>query len=139
MKEIDKNKIIDKLNVIYSSLSKLKNLSTLSEEDFLSDFKYYDSAKYNLIQCIEAIIDISNHIIARKKLGNPKTYSETFEILGKNNIIPENYVKNYKKMAKFRNLLVHFYAEVKDTEVYKILKENLEDIEQFTKIIEGLI
>ncbi|MEM5813437.1 MAG: DUF86 domain-containing protein, partial [Candidatus Aenigmatarchaeota archaeon] len=104
-----------------------------------SDFKYYDSAKYNLIQCIEAIIDISNHIIARKKLGNPKTYSETFEILGKNNIIPENYVKNYKKMAKFRNLLVHFYAEVKDTEVYKILKENLEDIEQFTKIIEGLI
>lgn len=139
MKEIDKNKIIDKLNVIYSSLSKLKNLSTLSEEDFLSDFKYYDSAKYNLIQCIEAIIDISNHIIARKKLGNPKTYSETFEILGKNNIIPENYVKNYKKMAKFRNLLVHFYAEVKDTEVYKILKENLEDIEQFTKIIEELI
>ncbi len=92
MREVDKTKIIDKLERIYKSLEKLKELSKLSEEDFLSDFKYYDSAKYNFIQCIEAIIDISNHIIARKKLGNPKTYSETFEILGLNEIIPKGYI-----------------------------------------------
>lgn len=139
MKDLNKNRVINKLQIIQNSLSKLKSLSNLSENEFLSDFKYYDSTKYNFIQCIEAIIDISNPIIARKRLGIPKTYYETFEILGEKGIFPKEYINTFKNMAKFRNKLVHFYTDVKDVEVYRILRENLGDIEKFVEIIEDLI
>ncbi len=139
MIEIDKKKILDKLQVIQDTLSKLVILSELSEDEFIEDFKNYDSAKYNLVKVIEAIIDISNHIIARRKLGIPKTFSDTFEILGKSGLISKDEAETYKRMARFRNRLVHFYQEVNDREVYKILKNNLLDIERFINFVEKLI
>ena len=38
-------------------------------------------------------------------------------------------------MARFRNILVHFYWKVEDERLFKILKENLKDIEIFLEII----
>jgi len=139
MIEIDKKKILDKLQVIQDTLSKLVILSELSEDEFIEDFKNYDSAKYNLVKVIEAIIDISNHIIARRKLGIPKTFSDTFEILGKSGLISKDEAETYKRMARFRNRLVHFYQEVNDREVYKILKNNLLNIERFINFVGKLI
>jgi len=45
---LDKEKIIKKMNIIKRTLQNLLELSQNSKEEFLSDFKYYDSAKYNL-------------------------------------------------------------------------------------------
>ncbi len=45
---LDKEKIIKKMNVINKALQNLMKLYCISKEEFLSDFKYYDSAKYNL-------------------------------------------------------------------------------------------
>ncbi len=41
-------------------------------------------------------------------------------------------------MAKFRNKLVHFYTDVKDVELYRILRENLGNIEKFVEIYRRL-
>ena len=139
MIEIDKKKILDKLQIIQDTLSKLMTLSELSEDEFVEDFKNYDSAKYNFVKVIEAIIDISNHIIARRKLGIPKTFSDTFEILGKSGLISKDETESYKRMAKFRNRLVHFYQEVDDKEVYRILRNNLEDLERFVDFVKELV
>jgi uncharacterized protein YutE (UPF0331/DUF86 family) len=87
MPEIDIKRVLDKIRVIEDSLSKLKTLAQLSLDEFISDFKYFDSAKYNLQTAIEAMIDIGNHIISRRGLGIPKTYADTFEILQKSGII----------------------------------------------------
>ena len=54
---LDEEKIIKKMNVINKALQNLRELSRVSKEEFLSDFIYYDSAKYNLQVAIEAMID----------------------------------------------------------------------------------
>ncbi|MDD4568691.1 MAG: DUF86 domain-containing protein, partial [Tepidanaerobacteraceae bacterium] len=89
MTQIDKKRILDKIRVIQDCLSKLDVLSRLSVDEFTSDFKNFDSAKYNLQIAIEAMIDIGNHIISRKGLGTPKTYRDTFEILHKGQVVPK--------------------------------------------------
>ncbi|HOP23930.1 MAG TPA: DUF86 domain-containing protein [Defluviitoga sp.] len=132
---LDKEKIIKKMNVINKALQNLMKLSRVSKEEFLSDFKYYDSAKYNLQVAIEAMIDIGNHIISRLDYEPPKTYAETFEILSKHNILPNDKVNNYKLMARFRNKIVHFYDDINEEEIYNILLNNLEDFEDFLKYI----
>lgn len=132
---LDKEKIIKKMNVINKALQNLMELSRVSKEEFLSDFKYYDSAKYNLQVAIEAMIDIGNHIISRLDYEPPKTYADTFEILNKHNILPKDKLNNYKLMAKFRNKIVHFYDDIDEEEIYNILLNNLGDFEDFLKHI----
>lgn len=139
MREIEQGRVLEKLNIINDSLLKLERLSSLTLEEFMSDFRNYDSAKYNFIKAIEAMIDIGNHIIARRKLGIPKSFSDTFEILGNNNIISRDKVENYKAMARFRNRLVHFYHRVDDQEVYSILRSNLSDFEFFVESIRNFL
>jgi uncharacterized protein YutE (UPF0331/DUF86 family) len=58
MAQIDKKRILDKVRVIQDCLFKLDVLSRLSLDEFTSDFKNFDSAKYNLQIAIEAMIDI---------------------------------------------------------------------------------
>ncbi|WP_264357896.1 DUF86 domain-containing protein [Carboxydothermus hydrogenoformans] len=41
-------------------------------------------------------------------------------------------------MAKFRNRIVHFYDEVDDIEVYRILQSNLGDFDSFILQINNL-
>ena len=132
---IDKDKLIKKISIIQNSLSNLRELSKSSPKDFLSDFKYYDSAKYNLQVTIEAMIDIGNHIISRLNYEPPKTYADTFQILSNHNILPSQSVTKYKLMARFRNRIVHFYDDIDNNEVYKIIQNNLEDFEDFLKYI----
>ncbi|WP_273701903.1 type VII toxin-antitoxin system HepT family RNase toxin [Tepidanaerobacter acetatoxydans] len=139
MAKIDKKRILDKIRVIQDCISKLDVLSQLSIDEFISDFKNFDSAKYNLQIAIEAMIDIGNHIISRKGLGTPKTYSDTFEILHKYKVIPKKDAVSYKLMAKFRNRIVHFYDDVDDGEVYNILQNNLDDFNSYIEHVNKLL
>lgn len=139
MAQIDKKRVLDKIRIIQDCLYKLRALSQLSIDDFTSDFKNFDSAKYNLQIAIEAMINIGNHIISRKGLGAPKTYRDTFEILHKGNILSKENAATYKLMARFRNRIVHFYDEVDDREVYNILQNNLSDFSSFIEHINKLL
>jgi uncharacterized protein YutE (UPF0331/DUF86 family) len=58
MAEIDKRRVMEKIRIIQECLNKLRTLSQLSVDEFTSDFKNFDSAKYNLQIAIEAMIDI---------------------------------------------------------------------------------
>lgn len=139
MPQIDKKRVLDKIRIIQDCLSKLRILSRLSVDDFTSDFKNFDSAKYNLQIAIEAMIDIGNHIISREGLGTPKTYRDTFEILHKGKIIPKEDLATYKLMARFRNRIVHFYDEIDDREVFNILQNNLGDFSSFIEHVNKLL
>lgn len=131
----DIEKILKKITIIRNCIKNLEELANLKPKEFVSDFIYYDSAKYNLQIAIEAMIDIGNHIISRSGLDSPKTYADTFEILGKYNILPIDMVNTYKQMAKFRNRIVHFYDDVNEEEIYSILQNNLIDFKKYINSI----
>lgn len=85
--DFDSDKITDKMSFIIGNLGKLKFLRNIPEKDFYNDFRNIESAKYLLQITIEAMIDIANHIIARKRMGRPKTYGDSFSLLQENKII----------------------------------------------------
>jgi uncharacterized protein YutE (UPF0331/DUF86 family) len=132
---IDLPKIKQKLIFMQGNLDKLKKLQNISKDIFIEDFRNVDSAKYLLQVTIEAMLDISNHIIARNRWGKPETNKESFEILASKNIIEEKYVNTYFAMAKFRNRIVHMYFNVNDEMIYEINQNNLGDFEAFIKTI----
>lgn len=113
------------------SLSKLENLTVISEEDFLKSQEKIDSAKYNLIVAIEGAIDICNHIVAKAGGRAPCDYADCFVILGELGILSQELTEKLKKMAKFRNLLVHLYWEVDNKKLHQIIKKDILDIKNY--------
>ncbi|MFZ5651081.1 MAG: type VII toxin-antitoxin system HepT family RNase toxin [Bacillota bacterium] len=70
-------------------------------------------------------------IVAKSRLGMLKNYNNAFEILGKNNIIPKDFLPVLKNMVSFRNLAVHMYDQMDEDEVYNIISARLPDFERF--------
>ncbi len=121
------------------AVSKLRSLSALSQDTFLADSNFYDAAKYNLIVAVEALIDLCNHIIAQEKLGKPEEYADVLRIIGARLSLNADFIIRLEKMAKFRNLIVHLYWKLDNSEVYNILKNNLDDFDLIKKSLTGYL
>lgn len=128
--------IIGEINFAFS---KLEAMSKLDEEHFLKNQEKIDSAKYNLIVVIEGAIDICNHIVAKAGGRAPNDYADCFAILGELGVLTDEFVEKLKRMAKFRNLLVHLYWQVDNRKVFSILKEDIFDIKKYLQRIEEFI
>ena len=129
--EFDRNKIDEKLLFMSTCLNKLKKLQQLDKKTFIDDFTKVDSSKYLLQVSIEAMLDISSHLIARNRWGKPKDNKEHFQMLCDNGIIDSKDVVIYFNMAKFRNRIVHMYFNISDEMIYDIVQNHLEDFERF--------
>jgi uncharacterized protein YutE (UPF0331/DUF86 family) len=137
--EYNVDRIRQIMGEINDALRKLSGYSEISEEQFLASSEKVDSAKYNLIVAIEGAIDICNSVVARAGGRAPKDHADCFEILGELNFLGGELRERLKRMAKFRNLLVHLYWKVDNMKVLKILKEDLWDIRDYLKIINKLV
>ena len=87
--------------------------------------------KYLLIVAAEAAIDVCNHIVARQGGRAPEEYAECFAILADLKVVEPGLAQRLKKMARFRNLLVHLYWKVDNQRVYQIVQHDLGDLDSF--------
>lgn len=127
------DKIIDeRFKRLEKCLIKLNNARNTPYEDFINDEDLQDQVERNLQIAIQICLDIGNHIISALGFHPPETYSDIFEILGKENIIPVDFAQKIKTMAGFRNILVHDYIKVDN----KLVFESLQKIDDFKKFAE---
>ncbi len=139
MAEFNVDRVRQIIGEINFALGKLGKYAALTEDEFTSSYDKLDSGKYNLIVAIEGAIDICNHIVARRGGRAPCDYADCFTILAELGLFPLEFVERLKKMARFRNLLVHLYWQVDNRKVYQFLKRDLKDLEDYLKGIEKLI
>lgn len=128
---VNPDKIRDKIQFMQSNLEKLRQIQKRSLIEFLQDPFMLDAATRLLQISVEAVLDISQHIVSRKHLGTPKTYRESVELLAKSGILPEKNLPNLINMIKFRNRAVHLYDNISGEEIYKIIKYYLANFEDF--------
>lgn len=138
-----KIKIETKLAAIRKSLDELKKIGNLSYEDFLKNPDHFAIAEHYLRRALEAIFDITAHIISRIPYSSgkrPANYKALALALGENKIIDEKFAREtLTKMAGYRNRMVHFYDEISAGELHSIIKNQLSDIDYFARSIVELI
>lgn len=132
---VDKDIIQRKLSFIDLKLQNLEILKRMERQEFLASFQAIDAAKYNLQVCIEALIDVSNHVVARERWGIPSTSAEAVKLIIQHGVLAKEKELSLVQMVKFRNRIVHLYQEVDDSEIYRILQENLDDIKGFIQAV----
>ncbi|NSW89305.1 MAG: DUF86 domain-containing protein [Firmicutes bacterium] len=90
-----------------------------------------------LHMAVEACLDITNHIISYEGYREPRDNKDSFEILKEQGMISEELSVQLKKMAQFRNVIVHDYLRIQPEIVYAILKKNVPDLIRFAKSIKS--
>jgi uncharacterized protein YutE (UPF0331/DUF86 family) len=123
--------IEEKLNIIEESVEELEGLK-VEENRFLE----YQGIKHTLQEAVEACIDIAGHIIASEGFGRQEDYADYFKELGERDIIDKDLSSSLEDMAKFRNLVVHRYAEIDPQLLQDILDNDLGDLIDFIKAVE---
>jgi len=130
-KEINTDKINTLGKDLLETVSELKSITKVAEKIFLKDRKNVYSLRYLLIEAVEAMANICNHILTRVTGQVPKGYPDCFEKLSDAKIITRRLSVNLKKLAGLRNILIHKYWEIDDRKVFQSAKENMGDFEEF--------
>lgn len=87
--------------------------------------------EHTLQIAIQAALDVASHIVSSERLGEPRTHHELFALLERNGWLSTALAVELRKMAGFRNILVHGYAEVDPRIVADIIVNRLEDLSGF--------
>lgn len=94
------------------------------------------STMHILQLAIQALLDMSLRLIAYIGARRPETYAEVADVLYANGILSEEERDLLRRMARFRNLLVHVYARIDPAVVFTIAKERAKsDIERIARRI----
>jgi len=128
-----------RIDGISKNLAKLKNLGELP----FSQFKVgdpFDLAQHHLRLALEGIFHIGTHILSRLPGGRAVEYADIPKRLAEQGVLEPAFAeKKLVPMARLRNLLVHHYADIDAQEIYRIIHEDLEDIEYFLGCIKKVI
>jgi uncharacterized protein YutE (UPF0331/DUF86 family) len=92
-------------------------------------------AKYLLIIAAEAALDMCNHLAAKRGGRSPEDYADCIAILAELGILDPDLQVRMSKMARFRNLLVHLYGRVDNREVFRVMRENLDDFDRYLSAV----
>lgn len=141
MTSLSRQKTLEKLENFKEYLKYLRQLreEIRNEEDFLEDFHQFGNVERYLQLSIQIIVDVSHLIIIDLGLERPEDNYEAISILFKQKIISESLAQKLTKMVGLRNILVHEYGKIDRKKIYSVLKEQLDDLENFkTQIINYL-
>ena len=124
---------------IEDSVQRLEALATLPLAEFLSDRDAQDIASCRLLVAIEAALALCYHVSSRQLRTAPEDYVGCFALLGEAGILAPDLTERPKKMARFRNPLVHVYWKVDYRQVHAALQTKLGDLRKFAAAIVKLL
>ena len=85
--------------------------------------------------CAQNAIDVAIHLVTAAGL-DASDYTSALDRLTRMNVLPTAFGVRFRQIAGFRNVLVHDYIEVNLDVVAKVLDENLDDFEEFARLVE---
>lgn len=123
------------MSVIAGRVNALKELQSLTYEEFAQDEVLRASAERNFQVAIQAALDIGSILLASLSVAVPSEYKEVFPKLAEVGILPARFAQKLVGMAKFRNVLVHLYLIVDVSRMYGYLQHDLGDFELFAQYV----
>ncbi len=133
MSEVNLDRLRELAGHLLGAVRELRELGRTPREAFFADSRTVNSAKYLLIVATEAALDICNHIAARRGGRSPRDYADCLAVLREIGAVGEALAARLARMARFRNLLVHLYWRVDDAEIYRVIQEDLGDLEEYLR------
>jgi len=108
-------------------------------KDYLSDQKNSLALKYLLIEAVEAIADICQHLLAKTKGIACEGYVDCIMKTGKAGIITTSLSDKLRQLADLRNNLIHRYWIIDDEQLYNQTLDNKGYIRDFVGQVDAFL
>jgi uncharacterized protein YutE (UPF0331/DUF86 family) len=132
---VDEMLILRKLSELDEYYQQIKEFETISVADYAGSWKAQRIVERTLQMMIESCVDIAGHIISDQGFRIPKNYADTFSVLHENSILVDRLHLSLKKMAQFRNIIVHQYDKIDSEIVIGILQRDINDFIAYKEAI----
>lgn len=116
---------------ILDAQAEMRKILSAGKEAFLSDRKNSLAVKYLLIEAVEAIADVCQHLLAKTKGVVCSGYVDCIVKAGENGIIRPELANKLRKLADLRNSLIHRYWIIHDDELFTQCSANIGDFSDF--------
>jgi uncharacterized protein YutE (UPF0331/DUF86 family) len=126
-----------KLAEIETYVEELHQLGRPSQ--IVSDVRERRFIEHTLQLAIQACLDLSSHIAADERLGEPESYGELFTLLAVRGYLPTELAPRLRRMAGFRNLLVHNYTRVNPAIVESVARHDVSDLLAFVAALRSAL
>jgi uncharacterized protein YutE (UPF0331/DUF86 family) len=134
---VDEVRVFRLLRAVADDLGVLQQESNAGEER-RADPMWLRGVKYTFVTCIEACVDIAQHICSAQGWGPPADNGDAMKVLGRHGTLTAEVSDAMRKAVGFRNVLVHEYVEVSD-EIVASRLGNLRDLEQFVEQVTAFL
>jgi uncharacterized protein YutE (UPF0331/DUF86 family) len=136
---VDVDLVMAKATRVRAHLNRVRKKCGNDPEAFLKDRDRQDIVAFNIHNAIQNCIDMAAHIVSEEGLGVPGSVNEMLYLLQDEDLITEATTEKMVKAVGFRNLLVHEYGKIDLRRVYRIAREDIEDLMAFiSEILKSL-
>ena len=126
-------RILAQLQTLDDALLAWQRYQQIPYEKLAQDIDTQYMIRHAMLLSIQASIDLATGMAVTKTSRRPDTYRETFQVLGKFQVIPEDLAGELSRLAGFRNILVHEYTRLDVKRVYRILKDDWQTLDTFRR------
>jgi uncharacterized protein YutE (UPF0331/DUF86 family) len=132
---MDREVVTQKLESLRRCIQRIADKCPATPEALALDPDLQDILALNLTRAVQLCVDIGAHIIASLGVPPPDTMGQTFDVLARAGIIPENLALQLKKSVGFRNIAVHNYEAIDWAIVHGLARHHLQDFTGFAKAV----
>jgi uncharacterized protein YutE (UPF0331/DUF86 family) len=132
---VDAPRVASLLQRIRDEAARLRGTAARDDTDLFEDPDLLPAAKYRLVVVIEAATDVADHIIASEGLRPSTSFADSFRSLREAGWLDPELADALADAARFRNVLVHQYADVDDHRVVEIMRTRVDDLDRFVDTI----
>ena len=132
---VDKELVSRKLSHLRMYVDELRRAEDINWEKYRSDLRARAFVERYIHLAIEEVIDVANYLVSFCQWREPTSFRDLFSILREHDVIPEDHLLTFQRMASFRNMLVHRYESMDDELVFGIFNKHLRDFDLFVRLV----
>ena len=127
--------VTERVAWVRQMISQARAIPQASLEIFLEDSRNAGAAESYLRRSIEALLDIGRHILAKGFAIAAIEYKEIGTQLVNQGVLNSEDGSLMRRIAGYRNRMVHFYSEVTVKELYLLTTQHINDIDRICDVM----
>jgi len=128
---VEKDYLGNRIKEIEAGIADINRICSKQFENLSLDEKY--SMRYQIIIIAESTGSIALHICLEEFDHKVDSYAEAIYYLEQKSIISD--AETLVQIIRLRNLLVHRYWFINDSQIYDSVKNNFSSVNQFLKMV----
>jgi len=121
--------VAERISWIRHMADSIRRLPLSGFDEFVSDPRNVAAAESYLRRAIEALLDLGRHVLSKGFGVAVVEYKDIGIKLAEEGVLSPDQGTLLRRIAGYRNRMVHFYHQINQKELFTLCTHNLEDID----------